>query len=59
MPCEKCWRDAGMRVMLLGGSQCDRYQEILRERKDSPCSKEEQEGTEPSTQGDSNVDKHS
>lgn len=40
--CEKCWHDACSRQMLLGGSIADRYAEILQERKDSPCSEDEQ-----------------
>lgn len=30
--CEKCWRDASLRVMLLGGSVVDHYNDLLRER---------------------------
>lgn len=33
MTCEECWRDAAMQVMLSGGSQVDRYSELLQERK--------------------------
>jgi hypothetical protein len=35
--CEKCWADAADRVMRLGGSQVDRYRELLAERADNPC----------------------
>ena len=34
--CEKCWRDAG--------GDPDRYHELLNQRKDSPCTPEEQAG---------------
>lgn len=49
MICEKCWRDAGLRAIVCGGSQSDHYEDILEERKDRPCTKEEQEGSEPRT----------
>ena len=42
--CEKCWRDAGQRAMLLGGSQVEHYHEILGSRRDKPCTPEEQRG---------------
>jgi hypothetical protein len=37
MVCEKCWQDAAERVMLLGGSQVERYRELLKEREENPC----------------------
>lgn len=43
--CEKCWADAYMRS--LGDrtkTQADHYRDLLEERKDKPCSKEEQRG---------------
>lgn len=40
--CEKCWADAY--DPYLGGSQAERYNELLKERKDSPCSPEDQAG---------------
>jgi hypothetical protein len=43
--CEKCWRDAALRVLLLGGTQAERYQELLNEREGNPCTPEEQWGT--------------
>jgi hypothetical protein len=42
--CEKCWADAWWLAKELGGYQADRYEELLRERKDNPCTKEQQEG---------------
>lgn len=43
--CEKCWGDAYERAFLIGGSQADHYRALLEERKDDPCTIEEQEGT--------------
>lgn len=34
--CEKCWRDAG--------GDPDTYSELIRERKDNPCTPEQQAG---------------
>ncbi len=41
--CEKCWRDAREE-----GESCvvDRYHALMRERRSSPCSPEEQAGPE-------------
>lgn len=36
--CEKCWRDANQRALLLGGSVSDHYRDLLREREAQPCS---------------------
>ena len=44
--CEKCWRDAAMRVATMGGSQVDRYRELFAERTDTPCTAAEQDGEE-------------
>lgn len=44
--CEKCWRDAALQVMLSGGSQVERYQQLLKERENNPCTPEEQQGVE-------------
>ena len=44
MICEKCWSDAYLRSRLTHRSQADCYSEILEERKDNPCSAEEQAG---------------
>lgn len=43
--CEKCWADAGLRILnhpLV--SQSEHYQDLLEERKFSPCSPREQAG---------------
>ena len=47
MMCEKCWKDASLRALLRGGSVADHYEHLLQERKDSPCSPEEQHGEDP------------
>jgi hypothetical protein len=44
MMCEKCWGDAYWRARLDGRPQTEHYQELLKERKDNPCSKSEQLG---------------
>jgi hypothetical protein len=38
--CEKCWRDANQRALLLGGSVSDHYRALLDERRANPCSQE-------------------
>lgn len=43
--CEKCWGDAYTRMRFRGGSQTDHYDDLLEERKDSPCTQAEQLGT--------------
>lgn len=43
--CEKCWTDARQRVLTHGGAQIDHYHELLKERKDNPCSSREQESS--------------
>lgn len=41
--CEKCWKDAYMRMVNNPmKSQAEHYQDLLEERKDNPCSEEEQ-----------------
>jgi hypothetical protein len=47
--CEKCWGDAYFRYRFVdsGKSQAQHYQELLEERKDKPCSAEEQSGKRP------------
>jgi len=41
--CEKCWADAGRRSRNNHSkSQTEHYMDLLKERKDNPCSKEEQ-----------------
>lgn len=42
--CEKCWSDAYIRSRLTGRPQADCYRDLLEERKESPCSPEEQAG---------------
>lgn len=44
--CEKCWRDAGFDVGWdsYPGDKTDRYHELVEERKDVPCTPEEQCG---------------
>ena len=44
MACEKCWGDAYTRMWLSGytKTQADCYAELLEERKDNPCTPEEQ-----------------
>lgn len=40
--CDKCWGDAHLRSALTGRDQVDCFYEILEERKDNPCSIEDQ-----------------
>ncbi len=42
--CEKCWADAGMIAMLTNGSIAWEYERLSQERKDHPCSPEQQCG---------------
>ncbi len=42
--CEKCWADAHPRTLGDGRSQVEHYWEILKKRKDKPCTPEEQCG---------------
>lgn len=44
--CEKCWRDASLRALLRGGHVADHYRELLEERRETPCTPEEQAGEE-------------
>lgn len=44
MMCEKCWGDAYLRTRIYGGLQADHYRDILNERKDNPCTPQEQAG---------------
>lgn len=44
MMCEKCWGDAYLRARTGGKSQAEHYEELLRERKDKPCSQKDQLG---------------
>lgn len=51
--CEKCWGDAYRRMMMLGGSQTEHYYALLEERKDNPCTPEEQKGEQTNEREDS------
>lgn len=43
MACEKCWNDAYLRWMANPGKpQADHYTDLLLERKDNPCTPEQQ-----------------
>lgn len=43
--CEKCWRDAQRRAILdPSKTTAEHYNDLLKERKDRPCSVEEQSG---------------
>ena len=42
--CEKCWGDAYMRYRDKGGTQTDHYNDLIKERKDNPCTPKEQAG---------------
>ena len=46
--CEKCWGDAYLRTLYNPvKSQADHYRDLLEERKDKPCTPEEQAGKKP------------
>lgn len=42
--CEKCWSDACFKSRSTGKSKTECYHEFLEERKDNPCTLEEQAG---------------
>lgn len=45
MACEKCWADAFMRFMSdPSKSQAEHYSELLAERKDNPCTIDQERG---------------
>jgi hypothetical protein len=44
MICEKCWSNAYFKSLFLGKSQAEIYQELLLERKDNPCTPQQQAG---------------
>lgn len=45
MACEKCWGDAYLRhINNPRKTQSDHYRELLEERRDTPCTQEEQTG---------------
>lgn len=35
--CEKCWRDANLRALTMGGSVTEHYHALLDERRDNTC----------------------
>lgn len=46
MACEKCWSDAFSRTFARPyKSQNEHYQDLLKERKDNPCSEKQQKGS--------------
>ncbi|HZJ25879.1 MAG TPA: hypothetical protein VFF40_02520 [Acidimicrobiia bacterium] len=47
--CERCWTDAYRESRMFGGSQVDHYRRLIEERRDRPCSVEEQRGPDPIT----------
>lgn len=49
--CEKCWGDAYVRMMTLGGDQTTHYHDLLRERRANPCTPEEQRGSREAESG--------
>jgi hypothetical protein len=51
MMCEKCWGDAYLRSYGTGRSQAECYRELLDERKDNPCTEEEQKGASEAAPG--------
>jgi hypothetical protein len=42
--CEKCWEDAYQLSIITGKTQGACYAELLEERKDTPCSPQQQAG---------------
>lgn len=42
--CEKCWGDAYLRSRINGKPQYENYKDLLEERKDNPCTPEQQAG---------------
>lgn len=44
MGCERCWNDAYTQARMSGQSQADVYRQLLDERKDDPCTPEQQVG---------------
>lgn len=42
--CEKCWSDAYLRMLGNEKSQVENYYLLLEERKDNPCTPEQQAG---------------
>ena len=46
MACEKCWGDAYLRSLVDGRAQSDHYRDLLEERKDNPCTPEQEAGVD-------------
>lgn len=44
MTCEKCWGDAYLRMRMNGRSQAENYRELLEERREVPCTPEQERG---------------
>ena len=44
MICTKCWHDAFVMTYQVGGHLNDNYMQLLQERKDKPCTLQEQAG---------------
>lgn len=44
MMCEKCWSDAYLNTLGTTKTQAERYGELMDERKDNPCTPEQQAG---------------
>jgi hypothetical protein len=44
--CEKCWTDAGFRAASRQTSKAEEYEALMDERRDTPCTPEEQAGPE-------------
>ena len=50
MTCEKCWGDAYKRMLYTGRGQAECYRELLEERRDNPCTLEEQRGLDETSE---------
>ena len=51
MTCEKCWGDAWFLSQVNGKPQAENYHALLEERKDNPCSPEDQLGDKDLDEG--------
>ncbi len=47
--CEKCWSDAYMKNFSNGKGQAENYSFLIEERKENPCTPEEQAGKDART----------
>jgi hypothetical protein len=52
--CEKCWNDAFSRSMMSSKDQFECYSDLIKERKNNPCTPEEQAGHDAKTCTDCN-----